>query len=148
MDFLFEHFDDPGAVHIIWSGGPSSEFKNKIMVKFLQLHSQKYKTAFLWKYFATSHGKGIVDGIGGKAKALVCAKDMTKGDDRTIAQSSNNFSKAAEQPLNKTEVIHISQEEIYSQISEVIDWSLIKSQLLGLGKDNIHIVTSNDGNTV
>ena len=73
---------------------------------------------------------------------------MIKGDDRIIAQSSNNFSKAAEQLLNKTEVIHISQEEIYSQISEVIDWSLIKSQLLGLGKDNIHIVTSNDGNTV
>ena len=63
------------------------------------------------------------------------------------AQSSNDFSKAAEQLLNKTEVIHISQEEISSRISEVIDWSLKKSQLLGLGKKNIHIVTSNDGNT-
>ena len=71
MDFLSKHFDNPGAVHIIWSGGPSSEFKNKIMVKFLQLHSQKHKTAFLWKYFATSHGRQVADGTGGKTRALV-----------------------------------------------------------------------------
>ena len=73
---------------------------------------------------------------------------MSKEDDRIIVQSSTDFSKAAEQLLNKTEVIYISQEEISSSISEVTDQSLIKSQLLGLGKNNIHIVTSNDGNTV
>ena len=58
---------------------------------------------------------------------------MSKGDGRIIVQSSNDFSKVAEQ-LNKTEVIHISQEEISSTISVVIDWSLIKSQSLGLDK--------------
>ena len=58
---------------------------------------------------------------------------MNKGDGRIIVQSSNDFSKVAEQ-LNKTEVIHISQEEISSTISVVIDWSLIKSQSLGLDK--------------
>ena len=38
--FLYNHFDDPGVDHdIIWSDGPSSEFKNKFMVKFLQSFS-------------------------------------------------------------------------------------------------------------
>ena len=37
-----------------------------------------------------------------KAKVLVLAKVMWKGDDRNIAQSSNDFSKVAEQLLNKT----------------------------------------------
>ena len=60
---------------------------------------------------------------------------MSKGDDRIIVQSSNDFSKTAEQLLNKTEVIYISQKEISSRISEVIDWSMIKSKLLGLGKN-------------
>ena len=60
---------------------------------------------------------------------------MNKGDGRIIVQSSNDFSKVAEQLLNKTEVIHISQEEISSTISVVIDWSLIKSQSLGLDKN-------------
>ena len=59
---------------------------------------------------------------------------MNKGDGRIIVQSSNDFSKVAEQLLNKTEVIHISQEEISSTISVVIDRSLIKSQSLGLDK--------------
>ena len=31
VDFLYSHFDDPGAVHIIWLDEPSSEFKNKFM---------------------------------------------------------------------------------------------------------------------
>ena len=36
VDFLYNHFDDPGTVHdIIWLDGPSSEFTNKLMVKFL-----------------------------------------------------------------------------------------------------------------
>ena len=47
--------------------------------------------------------------IGGKAKALVLLKVMSKGDDRIIVQLSNDFSKVAEQLLHKTEVIHISQ---------------------------------------
>ena len=45
-------------------------------------------------------------------------------------------------------MIHISQEKISSRASQVIDWSLIKSQSLGLRKNNIHTVTCNDGYTV
>ena len=71
---------------------------------------------------------------------------MSKWDDRIIVQSSNSVSKAAEQLINKAEVIHISQ--ISSRISEVIDWSLIKSHSPDLDERNIHIVTSNDENTV
>ena len=41
---------------------------------------------------------------------------MSKGIDRMIIQSSNDFSKATEQLLNKKKVIHILQEEISSRI--------------------------------
>ena len=36
VDIIYNQFDDPGAVRIIWSDGPSSELKNKFMVQFLQ----------------------------------------------------------------------------------------------------------------
>ena len=36
VDFIYNQFDDPEVVRIIWSDGPSSELKNKFMVKFLQ----------------------------------------------------------------------------------------------------------------
>ena len=66
IDFLYENC----CVHkseenITWSDRPTSEFKNKFMVKFLQILSQKYEHSFSWKYFATSHGKGVVGGVGG-----------------------------------------------------------------------------------
>ena len=53
--------------------------------------------------FATSHRKGVVDGIGDKAKSLVQVKVMSKADERVIVQFLNKFSKAAEQLLNKKE---------------------------------------------
>ena len=85
VDFLYNHFDDPGAAHdIIWSDGLPSEFKNSFIVKFLQSLSQTHKRLFSWKYFATSHWKGVVDEIGGRAKVLVHAKVRSKGDVRMI----------------------------------------------------------------
>ena len=43
VDFLYNHFDDLGVItYIIWSDAPSSEFKNKFMVKFLKSLSQKH----------------------------------------------------------------------------------------------------------
>ena len=38
---------------------------------------------------------------------------MSKATDRVIVQLSNYYSKAGEQLLNKTEVIHISQENFF-----------------------------------
>ena len=104
VDFLYKQSDDPRAVHdIIWSDGPSSEFKNKFMTYSSFNHSVRSAKAFLMEIFATSHRKGVVDGIGDKAKSLVQVKVMSKADDRIIVQFLNKFSKAAEQLLNKEE---------------------------------------------
>ena len=50
---------------IIWSDGPTSEFKNRYMKTLLSMLSEKYNKPFTWKFSATSHGKGVVDGVGG-----------------------------------------------------------------------------------
>jgi len=42
---------------VIWTDGPSSEFKNRFMAALLKELSGKYNKTFTWKYFATSHGK-------------------------------------------------------------------------------------------
>ena len=41
VDFLYENCVHKCEEYIIWSDGPTSEFKNKFMVKFLQILSQK-----------------------------------------------------------------------------------------------------------
>ncbi|CAB4008281.1 Hypothetical predicted protein [Paramuricea clavata] len=56
---------------IIWSYGPTSEFKNKFVMKLIHQLSSQFQKRFSWKFSATSHGNGVIDGIGGRAKLLV-----------------------------------------------------------------------------
>ena len=51
---------------IIYNNGPLSEFKNKFTVTLVAMLSKKFDCKVHWKYFATSHGKGVVDGIEGE----------------------------------------------------------------------------------
>ena len=62
-----------------------------------------------------------MDGIGGRAKSLVCSKVVSQGDDRIVVQSSRDFANAAKKLQNKTEVFHISQEEIIAKVPDLVD---------------------------
>ena len=59
----------------MFSDGPSSQFKNKCIAHFL--HTLNKIVPIQWNYFATSHGKGVVDGIVGTLKRLVSNAVMT-----------------------------------------------------------------------
>lgn len=53
------------VVHI-FSDGAASQFKNKYIWAFLSITFNQIflKVSVKWHYFATSHGKGAVDGVG------------------------------------------------------------------------------------
>ena len=71
LEYLYENeFLNDGKVlnEFVWSDGPSTEFKNKFMRQLIQNLSLKYNKPFTWKFSATSHGKGVVHGVGGKVK--------------------------------------------------------------------------------
>ena len=126
---LYEHFDCNGVMsddtvveEIIFTDGPSSEFKNKYAMKLLYSLSQKYKRNFAWKYFATSHGKGVVDGVGGRAKSLVRQKSMSKSG-KQVVHNSQDFFEVALSVMSSTTVLHISQEEIKDAIKAKNPWA-------------------------
>ena len=67
VEYIYEnflHIDDSNRdfQEVIWIDGPSSEFKNKYTVEILRRLTEKYNKPFSWKFFATLHGQGIVDG--------------------------------------------------------------------------------------
>ena len=97
---------------VIWSNGPSSEFKNKYMCFLIQELSKKYGKPFIWKFSATSHGKGIVDGVGGKVKLSVHKKVMSLGKDRPTVQDSESFANLANEQSESTSIIHMTNEEV------------------------------------
>ena len=69
---------------VIYTDGPSSEFKNRYIVKLVSMLSKKFQFKVSWKNFPTSHRKGVVDGIGGSANSQVRKRVMNQGKNAVI----------------------------------------------------------------
>lgn len=107
---------------VIWSDGPASEFKNRYMAKVLNFLSQKYGKPFSWKYFATSHGKGVVDGVGGNVKRLVREKIMSQGEGSPVVQSAKDFADLAAKAVTSTRIFYVDEEFINKKIERENPW--------------------------
>ena len=65
------------TIHI-WSDGPSSQFKNRYIATALPWLQAKTGSQIDWNFFAASHGKDTVDGIGGMIKHLAGRRVVTE----------------------------------------------------------------------
>ena len=83
--------------------------------------TQKVNGIISWKYFASSHEKCIVDGIGGRAKKIVWRKFMSKNND-VIVQSPHDFATLVTQLMPATTVLHASQTDIDYTTGSVEHW--------------------------
>ncbi|CAF0764370.1 unnamed protein product [Rotaria sordida] len=61
---------------IFFSDNASSQFKNRYIINHLTTMLDVLDIDFSWSYFASSHGKGVVDGVGGTLKRLVWLEIM------------------------------------------------------------------------
>ncbi|CAF1573778.1 unnamed protein product [Adineta ricciae] len=67
---LKSQFSNLKEVHV-FSDGATQQFKQRFLFRNLCRLSAKFKIDLSWHFFATTHGKGVVDGIGGSLKRLV-----------------------------------------------------------------------------
>ena len=75
--FIINHLKQTGVpiTHVhYWSDGPSSQFKNQYNFTNILFHKEDYGSTADWNFFATSHGKGDNDGVGGDVKNAVWRK--------------------------------------------------------------------------
>ena len=70
---------------------------DRFMMKLLCELGKKLNKSMAWKYSATSHGKGVVDGIGGRVKFLVRQKALS-GE---VIQSPKDFAATATTLMTK-----------------------------------------------
>lgn len=105
----------PAIVKIkIFSDGCAAQFKNKYtlsMLCFLQedfglIHGE-------WLFFATSHGKGAVDGIGGLVKRFVWNEVKLR---RANINCADDFLKSATKVSSRIDVIPLLEKEIQENI--------------------------------
>lgn len=59
--------------------------------------------------FAAGHGKGVVDGVGGRAKSLVRTAVKSRGGDRPIVQGAKDFCQLLEPKMTKTIVVYVPE---------------------------------------
>ena len=64
------------------------------------------------KVKVTSHGKGVLDGVGGKVKSTIQRKVMSQGKNRLIVQDAESFASAAKILISSTKIIQIGEPEI------------------------------------
>ena len=75
---------------IIWSDGIFSEFKNQFMWQLIENLSRAYKKKIIWKFSATSHGKGVINGTSSNVTSNVRQQVMSLKKDRPIIQDSES----------------------------------------------------------
>ena len=107
LETKHKHFDEI----VFFSDGASSQFKQKYLLCAL-IHLKRNIT---WEYFATSHGKGAVDGIGGVVKRTVSTAVLSKQEQ---VQNAPDFFRVAKSKCEKISVLYCGTKEIESNMEE------------------------------
>ena len=149
----------------IFSDGAASQFKNKYLWAFL---SSSFQDMFPnlhveWHFFATSHGKGAVDGVGGTVKRAVSTAVLSRQE---TVHTAADFARVAAQRCPKVTIEEVAPEEIKTFTDtqeleakwkdvptlhgtqavhhvEVVSWGVIKHRMYSTAETSyLHVLSS------
>ena len=126
----------------VWTDGPSSQFKNRFIVAILPWLAKKFDIDIHWHYFATSHGKGCVDGIGGMVKRMVAEKVRQR---RSIVRDAKSFFDCTKILKSETGFFLITLEQISNFVKDEKINDIFDSAPDVKGIKRIHHVSVIDG---
>lgn len=101
----------------IFSDGAASQFKQRFMFANITFYKEDFDVSVTWNFFASGHGKGAVDGVGGTIKRNLNIALRTKQDTHI---DINYVVALAKENSVKTIVKFISSNEI-QQNRELLD---------------------------
>lgn len=107
----------------IWSDGPSSQFKNRFVAAMIPNLEKFFKIKIIWNFFATSHGKGCIDGIGATTKTIV-RKHIRSRD--CIVNNASDFVKAFNMTASKIQIEEVTELQI-NAINETLKVNAVYS---------------------
>ncbi|XP_063232470.1 uncharacterized protein LOC134536608 [Bacillus rossius redtenbacheri] len=112
---LKEEFPSLARVHI-FSDGSAAQFKNRYIILSLTYFQQDFGTDCTWNFFATSHGKGSVDGVGGTVKRTVWRLVKSR---QCVVQCAEDFFDCARNALKGITILFTSAIKIISMYETV-----------------------------
>lgn len=90
MTFLNTKFNAINKI-LFFSDGAGSQYKNKYNFYHLCQFQNLYGCSVEWHFFATSHGKGPCDGIGGTLKRLAAKASLQRTFDNQILTANQLY---------------------------------------------------------
>ena len=129
MSFLYNHLTNKyPTIETIntFSDGAASQFKQRYLFSNLHTWEQNTQTNIIWNFFATSHGKGAVDCLGGTAKRSAWRFIKAGGNAPLDAMS---YSEIACQRNPNINIFFISSEDIEEKSDETLVGDVMFDQL-------------------
>ncbi|CAH0550960.1 unnamed protein product [Brassicogethes aeneus] len=99
---------------IYFSDGASSQYKNRYNVTNVLFHEDDFGIPAEWHYYATSHGKGPSDGLGGTLKRNASRASLQRPEDKQIKTPKDLFDWATSKE-NKMNFAFVSTDDIKSE---------------------------------
>ena len=132
----------PGTVETIsiWSDGPSSQFKNWFVAAAISSLQEKHNVNIRRNYFATSHGKGPVDGIGGSVKKQVWTAVSTR---KAMVTDATSFCAIANQVCN-VDVVEMKSDKIEERSTKLKLEEMFDNAPTVKGIKSFHHIQVND----
>ena len=101
----------------VFSDGAASQFKQRYVLSLLPVFSQQYGIQMSWNFFATSHGKGVVDGHGGSTKGAVWRR-IRCGEK---VKSAKDFAEVAKNACHNLKIMYECEEHILEYEEALIE---------------------------
>lgn len=97
-------------IFFLFSDGSSSQFKNKFIIDSLTNFIAEFECDTIeWNYFASSHGKGAVDGVGAVLKRKVWQMTKTK---KLLLHNAFDFYECAKNHVSGIRIMYVEEGEI------------------------------------
>ena len=115
LEYLTSKYPRVREIKVI-SDGAASQFKQRFLFSNLYVWKDLFSVDLEWNFFATSHGKGVVDGIGGTVKRSVWRQVRAGKENVTFALK---FSEIAIHRNPGIHIKYIPSDSIKTQTLEI-----------------------------
>lgn len=116
LDSLQGKVSSPLTEIDLFSDGAAQHFKQKFMFLYVTSLFESKGIRVNWHFFATSHGKGAVDGVGGTVKRAVYSAMKTR---RAHVGSAEDYANVAKDFTKSTDILYVSNEDIEQRKPEL-----------------------------
>lgn len=117
IEYLKKNFTTTKSIKYFSDGAPQ-QYKNKKNFKNLINHRKDFSISAEWNFFATAHGKGACDGVGGTLKRTARRYCLQKGIKDEILTAEKLFEWAKEHAKNYT--VFFCSKKDYAESAEYL----------------------------